>query len=185
MTKIKNPISVGPFTFRVRPANGTRQPFIAEAIEGKFSAGSIVHEPPPAECWFQFGATAEEALGKVLAECLLPSPAPNNALLIEAAQQALGSLKALGAERGYASQALREALGISTLSERGEEEERNPAPQHHVRGQDLTQELYSALQGLMTSLVGDEFADDIPAVVTAKAVLEKARAALAAEGPAE
>lgn len=59
-----------------------------------------------------------------------PSPVPNNALLVEAAHQALGSLKALGAERGYASQALRESLGLSTLSERGEEEERNTAPHH-------------------------------------------------------
>jgi hypothetical protein len=52
----------------------------------------------------------------------------------------------------------------------------NPT-QHVMRcSTSITQDLFSALEGLMTALVGEEYGGDIPAVAIAKAALAKAKA---------
>lgn len=65
-----SPEKIEGFSFRVRTKPGVGGLYLAEAIEGDFSADTIIREPLLANCWLEFGKTPGDAMRKLKTECL-------------------------------------------------------------------------------------------------------------------
>lgn len=142
------------------PARQTKMEPVAWRAVGSDGYSDVTERKDIADQWCADGIDVKP---------LYSHPAPPekhlNVDLREAAYQALGSLKALGAEKGHASEALRATLGSA------------PAPQNHLRASILEEAAKVAETGDyygQFQTAGDER--------RAKAIAERIRALATTEG---